>query len=467
MQLWNLWFDQILFLRQACSRKRTFMWLAVCILGFSIRHDLAGVTSIIRVLGLKEKCYKSLTDFFHTDSLDTKKLQELWIQIVLNAYKKFLLKISSRIILIADGLKTAKSGKKMPGVKCLHQSSESNTKRAYIDGHSYQAISILAHTLNSYFAVPLMSKITEGIVKSNRDKRSLLDKLIDMLDEMALELPCYLVADAYYGSGKMLKSLLKRGHHLVCRARSNGVANLLPVPKKKTGRGRKAKYGKKIALKTLAAETEKMTAVESPAYGEKDVIIKYRCIDLMWRSAGDLVRYVIVVHPVRGTIFLFSSDLSLTPFEIIRIYSLRFKIEVAFKQALRTVGSYSYHFWMKSMKKKKRMSGNMYLHKESETYRKRIDRKLRAYHCYVMIGIISQGLMQLLSLTYPQLVWKHFGSWIRTRKIDSCPTEWVVSKALLYTLPEFLMSSGTASSFVKFLVERIDFRRGEAIKLAA
>ena len=35
--------------------------------------------------------------------------------------------------------------------------------------------------------------------------------------------------------------------------------------------------------------------------------------------------------------------------QIIRIYGLRFKIEHAFKQAARQIGSFAYHFWMKDM----------------------------------------------------------------------------------------------------------------------
>jgi hypothetical protein len=43
-------------------------------------------------------------------------------------------------VLIGDGIQVAKSGRKMPGVKKLHQESESNAKLEYIFGHSWQAI---------------------------------------------------------------------------------------------------------------------------------------------------------------------------------------------------------------------------------------------------------------------------------------------------------------------------------------
>ena len=63
--------------------------------------------------------------------------------------------------------------------------------------HSCQAISLLVKSDGSHFAVPLTSWIHEGVVFSNRDKRSLLDKLLIMIDDLCLATPFYLVADAY------------------------------------------------------------------------------------------------------------------------------------------------------------------------------------------------------------------------------------------------------------------------------
>ena len=60
-----------------------------------------------------------------------------------------ILRVNGRPVLIGDGIKVAKAGRKMPGVKKLHQQSESNTKPEYIFGHSCQAIAILTQALSS------------------------------------------------------------------------------------------------------------------------------------------------------------------------------------------------------------------------------------------------------------------------------------------------------------------------------
>jgi hypothetical protein len=52
---------------------------------------------------------------------------------------------TGRLVLVGDGIKIPKRGKKMPAVKLLHQQSESNTKPEYIMGHSLQAVGLLVH----------------------------------------------------------------------------------------------------------------------------------------------------------------------------------------------------------------------------------------------------------------------------------------------------------------------------------
>jgi len=103
----------------------------------------------------------------------------------------------------------------MPGVKKLHQQSESNTKPAYIFGHSCQAVAVLAQALSSVFAVPLVCRIHEGLVFSNRDQRTLLDKMIMLINSLDITEPFIFVADAYYATGKIVRGLLAKGHHLV------------------------------------------------------------------------------------------------------------------------------------------------------------------------------------------------------------------------------------------------------------
>src|ERR1039457_4604852 len=132
----------------------------------------------------------------------------------------------------------------MPGVKLLHQQSESNSKPEYIMGHSLQAVSLLVHAAQSVFAVPLVMRIHEGIVWSNRDRRTLLDKMLALLGIVDIAEAFYVVGDAYYASGKIINGLLEQNNHLVTRARSNAVAYRLFVARGPKRRGRPRIYDK-------------------------------------------------------------------------------------------------------------------------------------------------------------------------------------------------------------------------------
>jgi hypothetical protein len=127
-----------------------------------------------------------------------------------------------------------------------------------------------------------------------------------------------------------------------------------------------------------------------------------------------------------------------------------------FKQATHIVGTCDYHFWMACMKKVARRGGNQHLHLQSEAYRRAVRRKLHAYHVFLFMGVVTQGLMHYLSACHTELVWRSFGSWLRTIRTGVAPTELVVTIALQNTLSEFLLVGHKSSDVAKFIIENQD-----------
>ena len=225
MKLWTQWLSAARALRPACHRSLTFVWMALVLMGLCCRSDNAGVTSFVRVLNLRGQACHRLLHLFDSKALDLGVLTACWVRLCLVLFRPF--ELGQRLVCIADGIKAPKEGKRMPGVKYLHQQSASNTKPEYIMGHSLQAISLLVHwAAGQVAAIPLASRIHEGLVFSNRDSKTLLDKLVALLFSITRvwNRPVVLVADAYYASGKVITPLLDNGHHLITRAKTNAVA---------------------------------------------------------------------------------------------------------------------------------------------------------------------------------------------------------------------------------------------------
>ena len=151
MQLWIQWWWCVRDLRGACTRQRTFIAMVLVLVGLCVRADLAGVTSFVRAAGLRAKVYHRLLHVFHSDGLRLETLTRLWCLLAMRLFNP--VRIGGRIVCLGDGLKVAKEGKKMPGVKKLHQGSQNNSKPEYIMGHSFQALSLLVAGPAGSFAV--------------------------------------------------------------------------------------------------------------------------------------------------------------------------------------------------------------------------------------------------------------------------------------------------------------------------
>ena len=460
MTLWIEWFSQVSALRMACSNVVTFGWMILTLMGFSTRPERVGVTSFVRVLGLKEAAYKSFLNFFHSKALNLNVLTNLWIGICFKLFTP--LSEDGCPVLAGDGIKVAKEGRKMPAVKSLHQESNDNSKPEYIMGHSLQAICLLAKSIcGTVFAVPLVSRIHEGIVVSNRDQRTIVDRMAELLKETVRVLgkPVIFVADNYYGNKKIAKALGEIQSFLVSRLRKNAVAEYPATQDSQRKRGRKKKYGEKVRLAGFFKKKSLFIQAASPVYGESGIRLSYYCIDLLWRPVGHLVRFVLVDHPNRGKIILMTTKLDLDPLRVIAVYGFRFKIEVTFKQALHTIGKYAYHFWMRDMVPIKRGSGNQYLHRKTIEYRNAVARKIGAYHSFIQLGCIAHGLLQHLAVNFSAEVWGNFRSWLRTMKKNQAPSELVVSYALRSSLPEFLVGIEKGHDIEKLIEKHGDSER--------
>ncbi len=443
-------------LRPAFSRLRAAQWAALVVLGFCIRRDTAGVTSFVRAFGLRPNCYQSLLDCFSSNAVKLDFLNQLWLKLCLRIFNPVL--VQGRIVLACDGIKAPREGRRMPSVKLCHQSSTNNSKPEFIMAHSMQMLSLLVEGFGRKITSILLSaRIHEGLIFSNRDHRTLLDKMNAMITStLGREKQGFLlVADAYYSSAALLDSMAAQNGSMLVRVRNNAVGYLPAAPSNRPTRGRPRKYGKRVAIFDLfKARSNEFETIPSPIRDEKGVMTRYLVIDLLWKQLKEKVRFILSDHPTRGQCILMTNDWNLRPEEAIRLYHARFGIEMSFKALVHTVGGFDYHFWMKDMDELKRGDGDQHLHRKDEKYREKVRAKVNAYHVFVNLATIAQGILCYLAIAHKDLVWQSFGAWMRTIRKDLAPSEAVTSEALRESFSEYFQSKDDPFSFKEFLAEK-------------
>ena len=106
----------------------------------------------------------------------------------------------------------------------------------------------------------------------------------------------------------------------------------------------------------------------------RDVMARFRVLDLLRKPVGHVVRFCIVHHTLRGTIFLLATGASLTAFEILQLCGYRIKTELGFRQAVHVMEAHAHHLWMAARKPLRRGAGDQYWHRTSDEYRAAIRR---------------------------------------------------------------------------------------------
>lgn len=153
--------DSILCAFRTCfSRKATYKWFIIVIIGLMLRSDQLGVTtSVMRALSLPARCYEKLNQFFRSDAWSLESIRMAWLQIIQRTAP--LVRYNEKVVLVGDGVKQSEEARRMPAVKKLHQESENNSKATFRT--FVWSVGILMGTPQKWFCLPLFINLQDGV----------------------------------------------------------------------------------------------------------------------------------------------------------------------------------------------------------------------------------------------------------------------------------------------------------------
>lgn len=400
--------------RPCFRRKAAFGWFVTVIVGFMLRSDQLGVTSVIRDLSLSPGCYELLIHFFHSDAWDAELIRKTWWKLL--AERAPVYRVKKRCILIGDGVKQSKEAFHMAGVKKLLQESENSSKPQYIFGHMFGAVGMLIGRKGGKFCVPLQMNIQDGLrAVSSWDGSGISpdSHVVQMVRNSCAAAKvvgtAYLLLDRYFLSVPALKELKMHNDaaetprvDIITKAKNNCRAYRKPRACRSPKRGRPRLKGESVPVASLFTDKAScFTGATVYMYGEKQEVTYY-CTDLLWgQKLYQELRFVLVQYNGTRSI-LVSTDLTLSPKRIIELYAYRFSIEELFREFKQQIGGFAYHFWTKAVPKlnhfSKKGEADALASIDDANARRRILSNIKAIEGFVLFASIAMGILQMIAL---------------------------------------------------------------------
>jgi len=261
----------------------------------------------------------------------------------------------NRLLLALDDFINPKTGKKIFGCGKIFDHAAKQNQSRYPWAQNIVAIGLLKIVKGRWACLPLSYRFYH-LKKSIENRKRMLSKpvikfetkleqAVDMITDIAGafgQTRILTITDSWFGNSGLWKPLHKKfgqRFHMVSRLRSNNNVFQLPGTHTKKGPGRPRKYGKKFGNASSLAVQFKPLAKEYNVnlYGRIRPVVAHDRV-VMLKTLKCAVKVVWVYRKTQW-IALFSTDLTLSVEQLIEYYGARWKIEAAFKELKRDIGS--------------------------------------------------------------------------------------------------------------------------------
>jgi hypothetical protein len=257
----------------------------------------------------------------------------------------------TQLVLVADDTLTGKTGPMIFGCGWFADHSAKPLRFLWGQNWVILGISVYIEEWKRWVCFPLVTR--PYLRRKNCPKdwpfQTRLILVTDMIQEVleglgkAIQgLPIILVADGAYAKKSLLTQLRKLSIPLVSRLPSTATLYEVPVEPEGKRKGRRRKWGVAMSKLSQIVEAGEFTHLTVSMYG-KDVTLWVKDFVALWKPAGGWIRVVItksLVQPDRRRRigYFFTTNLELTPMEVISLVSSRWPIEQAIRDGKQLMG---------------------------------------------------------------------------------------------------------------------------------
>lgn len=314
--------------------KRSWPYFLAVLLPWLVHQGQRTVRTLRHGAGLRRheaSFYRFLSDF----KVRTTVLRKVLFGLIVSTFKP------TEILIAVDDTLCVKWGRKIYGTGRFFD-HVARPRPGFIWGHNWVVLAVVVSLFGVWVALPFWVSIYRPKASCRREEFRTRHQLVEEALRAVrtwTSLPIRLVADGAYNNDSILSPLKELGIPLVSRLRSDAVLRKDPPPRRRR-RGRPAAYGPPLPkLPKLQRSRGGWRRVEMSIYRQV-ATLEVKSFDAWWPKAKCKLRVVITRDPRgrRKGAILSSTDLSLTPEQIIEIFSRRWSIEQLFADTKQAIG---------------------------------------------------------------------------------------------------------------------------------
>lgn len=249
---------------------------------------------------------------------------------------------SATLLLVVDDTLCPKWGHRIFGTASYFD-HVARPRPGFIWGHNWVVLAVVVRILGVPVALPFWIALYRPASSCPKGTfRTRLELVAEALQTVKTwtSCPIRLLGDGAYFNASLLQPLEKLGIEMVSRLRADAVLRRDPPVRPARRPGRRPRYGTALPrLDRLGRSSQGWQTVQVHIY-RAHVRLQVRALDAWWPACGRKIRVAIVKDPKgrHRTCYLTTTDLTLTPEQIIENFAYRWSIEQLFSDVKTHLG---------------------------------------------------------------------------------------------------------------------------------